>query len=34
MLLRRLHDPAAPFRTVVLQPHLIVHESCGIKIRS
>ncbi len=34
MLLRRLHDPSAPFRTVVLEPHLIVRESCGIKLRS
>lgn len=34
MLLRRLNDPTAPYRTVVLQPHLIVRESCGVKIRS
>lgn len=34
LLLRRLADPASPFRTVMLQPRLIVRESCGAALRS
>lgn len=33
LLLRRRDDPHAPFRTVTLQTHLIVRESCGAKLR-
>jgi len=29
LLLRRLEEPHAPYRNVVLQPRLIVRESCG-----
>jgi DNA-binding LacI/PurR family transcriptional regulator len=29
LLLNRLAEPHAPFRTVILQTHLIVRESCG-----
>jgi LacI family transcriptional regulator len=34
LLLRRLADPQAAYQTVVLQPHLNVRESCGVKIRT
>jgi LacI family transcriptional regulator len=34
LLLRRLANPKAPYQTVVLQPHLNVRESCGIRIRT
>lgn len=34
LLLRRLADPKAPYQTVVLQPHLNIRESCGVKIRT
>lgn len=34
LLLRRLAAPTSPFRTVVLQPRLIVRESCGVALRS
>lgn len=34
LLLRRLANPASPFRTVMLQPRLIVRESCGAALRS
>lgn len=33
LLLRRLANPKAPYLTVVLQPHLIVRTSCGVKLR-
>ncbi|MBZ0283999.1 MAG: LacI family transcriptional regulator [Anaerolineae bacterium] len=33
LLLRRLANPKAPYLTVVLQPHLIVRASCGVKLR-
>jgi DNA-binding LacI/PurR family transcriptional regulator len=29
LLLRRIAEPDAPFRTVTLQPRLVVRESCG-----
>jgi LacI family transcriptional regulator len=34
LLLRRLADPQAAYQTVVLQPHLNVRESCGVKLRT
>lgn len=34
LLLRRLVAPNSPFQTVILQPRLIVRESCGIRLRS
>ena len=33
LLLRRLAEPDAPFRTVVMQTRLIVRESCGFRLR-
>jgi LacI family transcriptional regulator len=33
LLQRRLTDPDAPYRTVVLQTRLIVRESCGARLR-
>jgi LacI family transcriptional regulator/LacI family repressor for deo operon, udp, cdd, tsx, nupC, and nupG len=33
LLLGRLANPDAPVRTVVLQPRLIIRESCGAKLK-
>jgi DNA-binding LacI/PurR family transcriptional regulator len=29
LLLKRIEQPGSPTRTVILQPRLIVRESCG-----
>jgi LacI family transcriptional regulator len=34
LLLKRIEQPDAPIRTVILQPHLIVRESCGGNFQS
>lgn len=34
LLLKRIEQPDAPIRTLVLQPHLIVRQSCGANFQS
>jgi LacI family transcriptional regulator len=33
LLLRRIAQPTAPARTVILQTRLIIRQSCGVQLR-